>query len=110
MSRQRCREQNEIWAEHTAYHLSFNLSPPAAPEGAVIATKQAQCGQIAVYYNHADRPPEITISRTAWPVQTVLADGVAVAVVAGAKEPVLHKEDVMLIARYTASGEAHATD
>lgn len=70
----------------------------------MIAPEHAECGQIAVYYNHADRPPEITISRAAWPVQTVLADGVAVAIVAGAHEPDLRKEDVLLIARYTASG------
>ncbi|WP_282061969.1 hypothetical protein [Roseobacter litoralis] len=103
MGIQRCRDQVYTSAEQQARHLHFNLTPPPGPEGAVIETgRGADHGRIAVYYDHVDKPPEITISRSTWPVQTVLADGVAVAIVAGANEPELHKEDVVLIARYTA--------
>ncbi|AVL54794.1 hypothetical protein CEP88_05735 [Roseobacter denitrificans] len=105
MGIQKYRDHNYRSAEQRMRHLPFNLTPPPGPEGAVIAAAQgAAHSRIAVYYDHASPPPEITISRSAGLVQTVLADGIAVAIVAGAKEPDLHKEDVVLIARYTASG------
>ena len=57
-------------------------------------------GRIAVVYDHGDPPPEITILRTAGNVQTVLANGVAVAIVACADGPDLAAEDVMLVERF----------
>lgn len=106
MGIQKYRDQHYTSAEQRTRHLAFNLTPPAGPEGAVIGAGHGGTvqSQIAVYYDHAAKPPKITISRNAGSVQTVLADGVAVAVVAGANEPELRKEDVVLIARYTASG------
>ena len=105
MGIEKSRDQYRNAPEQQMRHLPFNLTPPSGPEGAVIETSHGTTqSRIAVYYDHAAKPPVITISRATWPVQTVLADGVAVAVVAGAHEPELQAEDVILIARYTAAG------
>ena len=73
-----------------------------APEGVVIAENEADEGQIAVIYNRGDAPPEITVTETAGKVQTVLANGVAVAIVARAEGPRLTRDDVLLIERFVA--------
>jgi hypothetical protein len=70
------------------------------PEGALVAGEAEEDGRIAVVYNHGDTPPEITIAETAGRVQTVMADGVAVAIVARADGPGLTTDDVLLVERF----------
>lgn len=72
------------------------------PEGALIAGEAEDNGKIAVVYNRGENPPEITIKQTAGQVQTVLADGVAVAIVACADGPSLTRDDVLLVERFVA--------
>lgn len=72
------------------------------PEGALITGDTAEEGKIAVIYNRGDTPPEITITGNAGAVQTILANGMAVAVVARADGPQLTSEDVMLVERFVA--------
>lgn len=57
------------------------------------------CDQVAVVYNKGDAPPEITIREISGFVHTVLADGVAVAVIARASGPVPRADDVLLVER-----------
>lgn len=70
------------------------------PQGALISTESLGEDKIAVVYPQGLQPPRITIEQTAGHVQTVLADGVAVAIVARAHGPGLSAEDVVLIERY----------
>ncbi len=55
--------------------------------------------KIAVIYEQGAEPPDITVSRPQNGVQTICADGVAVAVVARAKGPELTRQDVLLVER-----------
>jgi hypothetical protein len=69
------------------------------PQGALVPDVLHDQDQIAVVYDKGQHPPEITINRVSRSVQTVLADGVAVAVVARAMGPALLAEDVLLVER-----------
>lgn len=69
------------------------------PQGALVPDVLQNEDQIAVVYDKGQHPPEITINRVSRSVQTVLADGVAVAVVARAMGPALLAEDVLLVER-----------
>ncbi len=70
-----------------------------APHGALVPDTQHDCDQIAVVYDKGQRPPKITIRRVSGSVHTVLADGVAVAVVARASGPAPSAKDVLLVER-----------
>ena len=70
------------------------------PEGAFIPVDEDDDDRIAVVYKSGDAPPEITIFETADNVQTVCANGVAVAVVAGCESPKLTVNDILLVERY----------
>lgn len=72
----------------------------AAPDGAMISGDPADKGKIAVVYDRGETPPEITIHDAGGPVQTVMANGVAVAIVARAEGPRLKGSDVLLIERF----------
>ncbi len=86
--------------EHAA-----SLSPQAAeaettPQGALVPDLLHDCDQIAVVYDKGRTPPEITIKQVSGFVHTVLADGIAVAVVARASGPAPSAEDVLLVERF----------
>lgn len=70
-----------------------------APQGALVPDRARHCDQVAVVYNKGERPPEITVEGSAGKVQTVLADGIAVAVVASAWGPAISADDVLLVER-----------
>jgi hypothetical protein len=72
-----------------------------SPQGALVPDTLHDCDQIAVVYNKGQTPPEITIRQVSGHVHTVLADGVAVAVVARASGPAPAVEDVLLVERYS---------
>jgi hypothetical protein len=74
----------------------------AAPDGAMLSGDPADKGKIAVVYNRGESPPEITIHDAGGPVQTVMANGVAVAIVARADGPPLTGSDVLLVERFGA--------
>ncbi|MEH6673190.1 MULTISPECIES: hypothetical protein [unclassified Sulfitobacter] len=60
---------------------------------------QQKCDQIAVVYDKGQMPPRITVKQVSGSVHTVLADGIAVAVVASASRPTLNPDDVLLVER-----------
>ncbi|OAN79283.1 hypothetical protein A8B82_07780 [Sulfitobacter sp. EhC04] len=81
-----------------------SLLPTAArsgpgPQGALVPDGLRDSDQIAVIYDKGQTPPEITIRQVSGSVHTVLADGVAVAVVASANGPAPSKDDVLLVER-----------
>ncbi|WP_212733839.1 hypothetical protein [Sulfitobacter sabulilitoris] len=69
------------------------------PQGALIPDVADKSDQIAVVYNKGETPPRITITNVSRTVQAVMADGVAVAVVARADGPALSVEDILLVER-----------
>ncbi len=71
----------------------------AQPQGAFVPDSRTNRDQVAVVYDKGNPPPEITIRAISGSVQSVLADGVAVAVVAHAAGPGLSAEDVLLVER-----------
>jgi hypothetical protein len=93
-------QQNRITNDGLARQMPMGLTAMSGPQGALVSDEANGEGRIAVVYDHGDPPPEITISRTAGNVQTVLANGVAVAIVACADGPDLAAEDVMLVERF----------
>lgn len=70
------------------------------PQGALVPDTLHNCDQIAVVYDKGQRPPEITIVRVSGMVHTVLADGVAVAVVARANGPAPSAANILLVERF----------
>ena len=70
------------------------------PDGALISGNPADTGRITIAYNHGEIPPEITICDAGSHAQTVMANGVAVAVVARADGPNLSAHDVLLVERF----------
>ena len=60
---------------------------------------EQKCDQIAVVYDKGQTPPRITVKQVSGSVHTVLADGIAVAVVASASRPTLNPDDVLLVER-----------
>ena len=75
-------------------------TPISGPEGAIIPDVAEDEDKIAVVYDKGERPPTITITDVAGGVQTVHADGVAVAIVACADGPRLTVDDVLLVERF----------
>ncbi|MEX3315183.1 hypothetical protein [Sulfitobacter sp. PS-8MA] len=71
----------------------------SVPHGALVPDTRHDCDQIAVVYDKGQSPPEITIRRVSGSVHTVLADGIAVAVVARANGPAPSVQDVLLVER-----------
>ena len=69
------------------------------PQGALVPDTLHDCDQIAVVYDRGQTPPRITIAQVSNSVHTVLADGVAVAVVARANGPAPSASDVLLVER-----------
>ncbi len=75
--------------EAQRWQNAASLLPTAArsepgPQGALVPDSMRDNDQIAVIYDKGQTPPEITIHQVSGSVHTVLADGVAVAIVASA--------------------------
>ncbi len=83
-----------------ATHLPVHATPIEAPEGAFMPHVEDDGDHVVVIYPHGNRPPEITVQNTSLDVQTVLADGIAVAIVARTNGPSLSPADVVLVERY----------
>jgi len=69
------------------------------PTGALVPDRTGRRDHIAVVYDKGETPPEITIRQVSGTVHTVLADGVAVAVVARASGTAPCVADVLLVER-----------
>ncbi|MDG1069293.1 MAG: hypothetical protein P8P40_13095 [Sulfitobacter sp.] len=81
-----------------------SLMPPQAhcergPQGALVPDAQGDVDHIAVVYDKGETPPEITIKQISGTVQTVLANGIAVAVVARSNGKAPTVSDVLLVER-----------
>ena len=90
-------------SEGLQWDCATGLMPAApeiapAPHGALVPDTLHDCDQIAVVYDKGHRP-EITITQVSGTVPAVLADGVAVAVVARASGPAPLPKDVLLVER-----------
>lgn len=88
------------WEKATAM-MSTPYLPDQKPECALVHNTNHDCDQVAVVYDKGQRPPQITIREVSGSVHTVLADGIAVAVIARASGPALCAEDVLLVERST---------
>ena len=89
---------------HLDWTCAASLMPVSAPaqagpQGALVPDTLHDCDQIAVVYDKGDTPPEITIREVSGSVHTVLANGIAVAVVARASGPAPTVDDVLLVER-----------
>lgn len=82
-----------------ARHIPMSKEFSGRPEGVIIPDAIDDEDLIAVIYDSRDAPPEITISATAGHVQIVMANGVAVAIVACADGPRLRVDDILLVER-----------
>ncbi len=69
--------------------------------GALIPAAKQENDHIAVVYDKGETPPKITIQEVSGTVHTVLANGVAIAVVARATGPAPSVNDVLLVERST---------
>ncbi len=69
------------------------------PQGMLVTETDAKTDRIAVVYHQGDTPPEITIQEVSSSVHTVMANGIAVAVVARAAGPAVSAEEVLLVER-----------
>lgn len=86
-------------------HLRWDCATAAhdrqpEPQGILVPDAAHKCDKVAVVYTKGHTPPEITVQTISGAVQTVLADGIAVAVVARASGPMISPEDVLLVERY----------
>lgn len=69
------------------------------PQGALIPNGKQKHDQVAVIYDKGETPPTITVKQISGSVHTILADGIAVAVVARSTGKALCAKDVVLIER-----------
>ncbi len=69
-------------------------------QGALVPDSQHEYDHIAVVYDKGDTPPEITIKQISGMVHQVLADGIAVAIIAQAEGRAPTAADVLLVERY----------
>ncbi len=86
------------WDNATSMACKSAISHPS-PLGSFVHDTYHNCDQIAVVYDKGQRPPHITVNQVSGSVHTVLADGIAVAVVASASRPTLRPDEVLLVER-----------
>ena len=94
------RNQNHETSDRLARQMPMGLGASGSPQGALISTQADNEQRIAVVYEHGETPPEITIKQTARNIQTVMANGVAIAIVACAAGPQISVTDVVLVERF----------
>jgi hypothetical protein len=80
--------------------LPMHADPMTGPEGAFVSDVTEEDDRVVVIYPHGNQPPKITVHNTPHGVHTVLANGVAVAVVARSNGPELDASEVVLVERY----------
>lgn len=85
--------------EHATGLAPRGAACETSPQGALVPNRRHNCDQIAVVYDKGQMPPKITIAQVSGSVHTVMADGIAVAVVARASGPAPSVEDVILVER-----------
>jgi len=68
-------------------------------KGALVPDAHGEADHIAVVYDKGENPPEITIKQVSGSVHTVLANGIAVAVVARTNGKAPRVSDVLLVER-----------
>lgn len=86
-----------------AQHLPLVPTCSKGPEGVFIPDENAADNKVAVIYDKGQTPPTITISDASACVQTIMANGIAVAVIACSTGPRLSSDDVLLVERFIAS-------
>lgn len=90
--------------KYLARHMPIAHANSRGPEGAIIPDAIEEIAdKIAVVYDRGNAPPNITITNVSGHVQTVHADGIAIAVVASAAGPRLTEEDVVLVERFVSA-------
>lgn len=89
-------ESGLCWDQVTGL-MPFPDRAQRSPQGILVPNSRTKRDAVAVVYNKGAPPPEITVKAISGSVTSVLADGVAVAVVAHAKGPDLTPEDVLLV-------------
>jgi hypothetical protein len=92
------RDTSLEWETATSL-ASEHARDQISPMGSLVHDSRRNCDQVAVVYNKGETPPHITVTQISRSVHTVHADGVAVAIVAGASRPTLEPADVLLIER-----------
>lgn len=93
------RSENGLcWDQITGMMAAPGYHVPC-PQGILVPDAITNRDKVAVVYDKGNPPPEITIKMISGSVTSVLADGVAVAVVARAAGPALSAEDVLLVER-----------
>ena len=95
---------NENKSSRLDWNEATGLMPVSAHgdpglQGALVPDTLQDRDQVAVVYNKGDQPPEITIHKISGTVHSVLANGIAVAVVARASGPAPTVDDVLLVER-----------
>lgn len=95
---ERCSPARPQWQR------AASLLPPNAPQdpglqGALVPDDLRDNDRIAVVYDRGRAPPRITIRAVSGTVHAVLADGIAIAVVAKAQGPAPCEDDVLLVER-----------
>lgn len=93
------RTPTTIYSDRAAALMSFTAQDEPCPQGMLVPDALHNYDHVAVVYDKGDTPPEITIREVSASVHTVLANGVAVAVVARADGPALSAHDVLLVER-----------
>lgn len=83
--------------------MPINAKSETGVMGALVPDSRGDIDHIAVVYDKGNTPPEITIKQVSGSVHTVLADGVAVAVVARASGKAPSPDEVILVERRTHS-------
>ena len=83
-----------------AQYMPVSAHSAQEPEGALLQDAEDAADTIAVVYTKGQTPPEITISHVSDTLQMVLADGVAVAIVASHYGARLKPQDVLLVERF----------
>ncbi len=91
--------QNGLQWDNATSLQSKHALKQASPLGSLVHDAMHNCDQIAVVYDKGQRPPHITVTCGPGSVHTVLADGIAIAIVASASRPTLSPDEVLLVER-----------
>lgn len=87
-----------IWSEAKSL-MPLKADGERGPKGALVPDGTGEIDHIAVVYDEGDTPPKITIKEVSGTVHTVLADGIAVAVVARSTGRAPDASEVLLVER-----------
>ena len=91
--------QEGLQWDHATSLKSVSARYQPSPQGSLVPDSLHNYDQVAVVYDKGQTPPHITVKRVSGSVHAVLADGVAVAVVASASRTTLNPDEVLLVER-----------